>query len=90
MSDIDTIFGICQRCGSDGRSQSDDLTGADAPASETTGNGVELEKFRGQYLCPVCINEIKNEGQSLRSATKHAAEERFRAQAGFVQTIEGE
>lgn len=87
-------FGICQVCGSDGRPQTEDLTSADASARSTSGedgydpgNGVVLEKYKGKFMCPVCINDAKNDSESLRSAKKHAGAERFRGKAGFVNTV---
>lgn len=88
MSFPDTIFGICQVCGSDGRDQTENLTGADAEARDTTGNGVELEKYKGRYLCPICIKEEKARESGRIEAYKHAEAERFRQQSGFTNTVE--
>lgn len=81
-------FGICQVCGADGRDQTEDLTGADAAARSATGNGVVLEKFEGILMCPVCIADRKNDRESILSAKKHAEAEKFRAKAGFVNTVD--
>ena len=90
----DIRFGICQVCGAKGGPQTDSLTSADAAARSTSGedgydpgNGVVLEKYKGKFMCPVCINDAKNNTESLRSAKKHAGEEKFRGKAGFVNTI---
>jgi len=92
----ETKFGICLVCGAKGQPQSDNLSNADAPARTTSGvdgydpgNGVILKVFRGLLSCEVCINEAKADTESLQDAKKHAAEERFRGKAGFVNTVEG-
>ncbi len=87
MSFPDNKFGTCQRCGMDGRDQTADLTGADAAARSTTGNGVYLELYDGKKLCNVCINELKSEQESLEMARKHAEAEKFRGKAGFQNSI---
>ena len=84
----DTIFGTCQVCGANGGDQTVDLTDADASARDAVGNGVVLEKYKGKLMCPVCINEAKADATSLQDTKKHAASERFRDKAGFVNTVE--
>ncbi len=80
-------FGACERCGMDGRDQSSGLTGADAPARSTTGNGIYLESYDGKLLCDVCIQELKADKESLEMAKKHAEAEKFRSKAGFVNSV---
>uniref|UniRef100_A0A6M3IJ22 Uncharacterized protein n=1 Tax=viral metagenome TaxID=1070528 RepID=A0A6M3IJ22_9ZZZZ len=80
-------FGTCERCGMDGRDQTVGLTGADAAARSTTGNGVELKSYDGKKLCDACINELKADKQSLQDAKKHAEKDKFLGKAGFVNTI---
>jgi len=94
MSFPDIKFGICQQCGAKGGPQTADLTSADAAARSTSGedgydpgNGVILKKHNGKLMCEVCINDLKNDAQSLLSAKKHAEAERFRAKAGFQNTV---
>jgi hypothetical protein len=86
MSFPDTIFGICQVCGADGRDQTVGLTSADAAARDLTGNGIELKKYLGRFLCPICIQDAKADAESLLSAKKHAEAERFRGKAGFLNS----
>lgn len=87
MSFPETKFGICTRCGGDGRDQTADLTGADAAAGSGSANGVELEEYDGKMLCPVCITQLKSEAKSLTDSQKHAEEEKFRGQAGFDTSV---
>ena len=87
MSFPDIRIGICQVCGTDGRDQTADLTGADAPARALTGNGIELEKFEGKLLCPVCINEAKANRETANDIKKQIESNRFRSKAGFRNTV---
>lgn len=94
MSFPEIRFGICEVCGAKGSPQTVDLTTADAAARLTPGadgydpgNGVVLEMYKGKLTCEICINDTKNDDQSLLSAKKHAEAERFRSKAGFQNTI---
>ena len=94
MSFPGTKFGICQECGADGSPQTADLTTADAVARITSGadgydpgNGTELQEYRGRMLCPLCIERLKSDEESLQVAKKHAEAERFRGKAGFVNSV---
>jgi hypothetical protein len=83
----ETIIGTCQVCGADGRDQTASLTGADAEARSTTGNGIELTRYDGKMMCDICINEAKAKKESLAEVGKYARDEQFRAKAGFTNTI---
>jgi len=86
MTFPDIIFGYCKRCG--GRGGDDpNASGADAPATDIVGNGLELKMFRGQALCPTCINTILNDEESMNSARKYRETERFLGKAGFKRRI---
>lgn len=81
-------------CGAKGGPQTASLTSADVAARTTAGadgydpgNGVILKKHEGKLMCEVCINDLKNDAQSLLSAKKHAEAERFRSKAGFQNTV---
>jgi hypothetical protein len=94
MSFPEFRFGTCQECGADGVPQTVGLTGADAAARTTSGadgydpgNGTELKKYRGRLLCPLCVEKVKSDEQSLRDSKKHAEEEKFRGKAGFVNSV---
>jgi hypothetical protein len=50
--------------------------------------GMVLERYKNQNLCNVCIAELKAEDESLQAAKKHAAAEKFRSKAGFVNSPE--
>lgn len=78
--------GTCQVCGDSG---GDDPTasGADATARDTAGNGVPLEEYNGLMTCQVCIKRLKADEESIVAAEKHAESERFRRQAGFVDSV---
>lgn len=80
------IFGYCKRCGGKG---GDDpaASGADAPATDTVGNGIELEMFRGQALCQTCINTILNDEESLDAAQSNRETQRFLGKAGFKRRV---
>jgi ribosomal protein S27E len=81
----EVIFGRCPICGSNGA----DATGgnADVAATNTTGNGIELEYYDGKVMCEICAKRLKADAESLLAAQKHAEDERFRAAAGFVKTV---
>jgi hypothetical protein len=81
------VFGRCQRCGGNGADQSSGLGSADAAARDTAGNGLELEQYDGHFYCPVCINIIKADAESLLERQKHAEAEKFRGKAGFTNTV---
>lgn len=83
----DITFGICPICGGSAGDDAD-AEGADASARDTDGNGTELILFRGEYICPVCKEDILAEEESLKAADARAEEEQFRSQAGFTKTIE--
>ncbi len=79
-------FGDCQECGGKGADQSSGLTGADAPYRDA-GNGTELQEYKGRQLCPLCIERLKSDKESLRDVTKHAEAEKFRGKAGFTNSV---
>lgn len=80
------IFGICPVCGGGG-GDDPDASGADTPATDTTGNGYPLEYYDGDLMCQLCIKHKKADQESLVASEKCANEEKFRARAGFVKTI---
>ena len=82
-------FGTCKRCGGKGADYpASQLSSADSTSDlDTTGNGVELKLFRGDYLCPMCIQDIKNEEQSKRHASKHRDTETFLGKSGFTKSV---
>lgn len=90
MSFPKVVFGYCDRCGSKGADYpATELTTADAQTSlDTTGGGVELERYKGQWLCPLCVIEVKGEAISYNRRDKHAQAESFRDKAGFTNTID--
>ena len=87
MSFPETIFGICQVCGANGGDQTADLSGADAPARDTSGNGVILEEYDGKMMCKLCVHQKKADEESKADTAKRSDEERFRQAAGFVNTV---
>ena len=80
------MFGICDVCGGKG-GDDPDPGNANAPARDTTGNGLVLEWFDGLRMCNICIHKRKADEESLLMAERHAEEDRFRGQAGFVNSI---
>jgi len=82
----DVIFGICPVCGSDGGDKAD-ASGADAPATDTTGNGVVLEYYQGNLMCQLCKKQKVADVETLIATQRRADEERFRRAAGFVNTV---
>lgn len=89
MEPFPITFGKCPRCGSDGGDYpAADISNADSDSNlETTGNGVKLELFRGDWLCPMCIKEIKADEETEAMVKKQNAAERFRGRAGFRKSI---
>jgi len=81
-------FGVCPECGADGRDQTEDLTSADAPARDLTGNGIRLILHKGKVTCNVCANESDANQESIANAKKHAESEKFRDKAGFINSVE--
>lgn len=80
------IFGICEICGGQGGDYPTPGSG-NAPARDTVGNGVVLEWYQGKLVCNVCKTTLKSDDESLLSAQKHAEEEKFRAKAGFRNSV---
>lgn len=88
MNCDDIHFGVCQRCGQDGRDQTSGLSDADTPATATEGNGIELIRYSdGRYLCDVCVKVLDDEKIDLRSAELHEDEKDFRSRAGFTDEV---
>lgn len=81
------VFGRCQRCGGNGADQSSGLSSADAAARDTSGNGIKLEPYDGKFYCPVCINILKADQESLLESQKRAESEKFRGKAGFTNIV---
>jgi hypothetical protein len=79
-------FGKCPRCNNGGSDYPTPGT-ADAPARDLTGNGYELKQYKGQFLCPTCLIEVKDLEDADIETPKHEATARFLAQAGFQKTI---
>jgi len=79
-------FGKCPRCGHGGGDYPAPGS-ADATPTDLVGNGYELKKYRGQYLCPTCLIEVKDLEDADREIPKHEDTARFLAQAGFQKTI---
>lgn len=80
------IFGKCPVCGADA-GDDPNASGADAPATDTTGNGVKLEYYNGDLMCQLCVKRLKADEESRISAERHAQAEQFRGAAGFTKTI---
>jgi len=82
----DIAFGKCPRCGRTG--PDDPSPGSDmAPARDTVGNGYELELFRGEYLCPLCIKKIQDDDAALMERDKYAEDARVIAAIGFKKSV---
>jgi hypothetical protein len=86
MAFPETIFGICPVCGADG---GDDAaaSGADVPATDTTGSGVILEYYNGDLMCKMCVKSKQADAETEIANRRRADEKRFRRTAGFVNTI---
>ena len=80
------IFGKCPVCGAHA-GDDPSASGADAPATDTTGSGVKLEYYNGDLMCQLCIKRKKADEESRIDAEKQAEAEQFRGAAGFVKTI---
>lgn len=81
---IENVFGVCPICG--GRGGDDpDAGGADAPARDTTGNGLPLFLYQGVYMCELCIANKKADVASAIEAQRHAMEDSFRRNAGYAK-----
>lgn len=89
----DIHFGICPECGGKGASVSSPSS-ADASARTTAGedgydpgNGIELIKYDGRYICEMCKNRLIADEESLKGAKRQAEEERFRSQVEFSNSV---
>lgn len=80
------IFGVCEKCGGQGGDYPIPGSG-NAVARDTVGNGIVLEWYNGKLMCNICVNEAKADDESLLSAQKHAESEKFRAKAGFRNSV---
>lgn len=87
MSFPEIVFGICQVCGANGGDQTVGLSGADAPARDTSGSGVILEEYDGKMMCKLCIHQKKADEESKTDTAKRSEDEKFRQAAGFTNTI---
>lgn len=79
-------FGPCTRCGRRGP----DASGTDADASplDTTGDGLDLEFFRGELMCDLCKKEILDMEHAEQEASRHGRTQEFMSRAGFRSTID--
>ena len=82
-------FGKCPRCGSDGGDYAaSDISSADSSSNiDISGNGVKLELFRGDWLCPLCIKEILANEETKTMTNKRNDVKNFLGRAGFGKTI---
>lgn len=80
------VFGKCQVCGGGG-GDAPTPSSADAPATDTTGNGMPLEEYGGKFMCKICIQEAKAREESKFDTERRSEEERFRQTAGFESSI---
>lgn len=79
-------FGNCPRCGGSG-GDDPDASGADVLATDTVGNGLELDMFRGEYICDLCKKEILADEESKRITDKSANTQKFLDSAGIIRRI---
>ena len=86
MSFPETIFGKCDECGATGGDKAD-ASGADVPATDTTGNGVPLKEYDGKLLCDMCIKKGEADEETEDDTERRAEEESFRQKAGFAKSI---
>lgn len=86
MSFPDIIFGKCEVCGGGG-GDAPAPSSADAPATDTVGNGMPLKEYDGKMMCKICIQEAKAKEESKLDTERRSEEERFRQSAGFVNSV---
>jgi hypothetical protein len=79
-------FGRCQRCNNGGGDYPAPGS-AGATPTDLVGNGFELKAYKGQFLCPTCLIEVKDLEDADIETPKHEATARFLAQAGFTKTV---
>lgn len=79
-------YGTCPVCGGKGGDYpAASLDSADSTSNlHTTGNGLLLEEYEGEYMCSLCKRNKQADAESLIAAEKHAEEVKFRQQAGFT------
>lgn len=84
----DKVYAKCPVCGSGGDLSVSNLTGADSQSNiDTTPTGDYLVWHEGELMCPLCKQNRINRRESEAASERHAAEEDFRAGAGFKRTI---
>lgn len=86
MSFPNVIFGKCQVCGGGG-GDAPTPSSADAPATDTIGNGMPLEEYDGKMMCKICIQDAKAREESKLDTERRSEEERFRQAADFVKSV---
>jgi len=86
LSFPNVIFGKCQVCGGGG-GDAPTPSSADAPATDTIGNGMPLEEYDGKMMCKICIQDAKAREESKLDTERRSEEERFRQAADFVKSV---
>lgn len=80
-----TAFGQCANCGR--KAADNGGTSADVSPSYTEKRGLNLEYYRGEWWCKICIDNEKGDDYSERVADRTARDSQFRASAGFTTII---
>lgn len=73
-------FGVCPRCGRRGNLTPTTNQPYQVPNASETGSGLELRKYQGQFLCPICIEDLKDEIEDQK---------RINADSRFQSTLSG-
>ena len=70
------VFGKCPRHGGGGY---------DADAEEA-GSGMRLYEYNGEYLCRLCIEELKDQAHDRMENERFRQDEQFRESAGMTKS----
>lgn len=79
------VFGLCRRCGGEPPDGFPSLGGADA--SRDTDQNQKLVLYRGEWMCPMCKQNLINDEESLIDSDIIRDEQLFLKRVGFSDTI---
>lgn len=89
MNFPETVFGICPNCGgkaADYDVSDETLTSADKVRG-SLGSGIKLVRFRGDFICEMCKNNIINREETEKEAELDQSDQDFRGDVGFKKSV---
>ena len=86
MSGFDTVFGKCPIHGGGG--ENDPSPGSAFSTEDHTGEGYQLVKYQGKWMCNRCKNKLIAHQQDKINLAGHRREQRFRDKVGVKRHME--